>query len=397
MTIHDPAAAPRRRDQGYKGDAWSVDIPPDGDKPLVLLDTGLDSVAIVRIPDAVWERGAVPSRVHAHDGYDETILVTRGSGSLLHGPDRTRLEAERFEAPVVITVPAGWWHGVAMDPGTRAIATCFYTVTGTVIEKFAVQMKIIALGRVTFADLPVVHPVPVAAQPWTGGPPSAPAAPPPPPTRGARILAYPEPDAAGLTLPLDTGIDSLFIMAAKPGPEKAPSDGPPTCWSCPRRWMSTGTPTWTSSSSGATARATSSTATCRRRSRSPRSAARACWSCPPARSTASSRPEEDEVGDSILIYTARRAVVERHETIMARTTVAAVGGGGTPESERVKVLLVGGPAWSAPSSPRTSPGSTSCGCSTSGRPGTRTWSSTSRAPSPTRMRSRGPWTAWTPS
>ena len=32
--------------------------------------------------------------------------------------------------------------------------------------------------------------------------------------------------------------------------------------------------------------------------------------------------EEDEVGDSILIYTDRRAVVERFETIMARTSVA---------------------------------------------------------------------------
>jgi hypothetical protein len=36
--------------------------------------------------------------------------------------------------------------------------------------------------------------------------------------------------------------------------------------------------------------------------------------------------EEDEVGESILIYSDRRAVVERFETIMARTSVVALTG-----------------------------------------------------------------------
>ncbi len=162
--LHDPAHAPRRMDDGYKGDAWTVDVPPDGDHPIVLLDTGVDSVCIVRIPDAAWERAARPSSVHAHDGYDETVLVTRGSGTLLHGPSPDRLEAVRIEAPVVIQIAAGWWHGVAMDPGVRAIATCFYTVPGTVIEEFSVQMQIIARARVRFADLAEPHPVPVHAE-----------------------------------------------------------------------------------------------------------------------------------------------------------------------------------------------------------------------------------------
>lgn len=323
--VHDPAHAERQRSQGYKGDAWSVDIPPDGDKPIVLLDTGLDSVCIVRIPDAVWERGTSPSRVHAHDGYDETILVTRGSGTLLHGPDLGSLRAERLEAPVVIVVPAGWWHGVAMDPGVRAIGTCFYTATGTVIERFSVQMKIIARGRVRFADLPVVHPMPVAAQEWTGGAPTTPstALSSPAPGRTARILAYPEPDAEGLTLPLDTGIDSLFIMAAKPGPEKAPSGAPPTMLELPEevdvhRHPDVDEFIIRRHGAGYILNGHLPETITLTPFRGP------CVMVMPAGAFHRIvQTEEDEVGDSILVYSARQAVVEPHATIMARTTFAA--------------------------------------------------------------------------
>jgi hypothetical protein len=330
--VHDPARAPRRREDGYKGDAWSVDVPPDGDRPIVMLDTGVDSVAIVRIPDGAWERGTRPSRVHAHDGYDETILVTRGAGTLLHGPSPDALEETRFEGPVVIQVAPGRYHGIAMDPGVHAIATCFYTVPGTVIEEFSVQMQIIARARVRFDDLPEPHPVPVRAEEYVGPATGVPEIHPdqaasrsrPSAIAGVRISTYPAPNAEGLTLPLDTGHDSLFIMAAAPGPEKLPSGGPATELTPPEEvdvhrhpdvdefiirrhgagWILNGR--------------TPSTVT-KTPFRGP------CVMVMPAGAFHRIvQREEDEVGDSILIYSHRRAVVERHDRIMQRTTWADV-------------------------------------------------------------------------
>ena len=41
MTVYDPPAAPRQRDAGYKGDGWTVTLPPPGGDEAVLgLDTG---------------------------------------------------------------------------------------------------------------------------------------------------------------------------------------------------------------------------------------------------------------------------------------------------------------------------------------------------------------------
>src|SRR4051794_1184315 len=74
MTVRDPATAPRERESGYKGDAWSVTLPvspPDSNEMMLILDTGLDSVAIVRVPNAWWDRSERPSAVRVHDGYDE--------------------------------------------------------------------------------------------------------------------------------------------------------------------------------------------------------------------------------------------------------------------------------------------------------------------------------------
>ncbi len=168
MTIHDPARAPRQRDHGYKGDAWSADTPPVGSKPVLLLDSGLDSVAILRMPNDAWDRSTAPTTVRAHLGYDETILIPRGNGTLYHGTDPGDIAASRFEAPVTVVLPAGIWHSVAMDEGVVAEGTAFFTVPGTVIEPFAIQMEIVARGRVTFSELPVVHPEPVRARDWTG-------------------------------------------------------------------------------------------------------------------------------------------------------------------------------------------------------------------------------------
>ncbi len=100
-------------------------------------------MAIVSLPDGAWDRDPSPRTVHVHDVYDETILVTRGSGTVLHGPDEHHIIGTRFERPVVIVVPAGSWHHVGMDPAVPAEGTSFYTVAGTVIEPFAVQSKIV--------------------------------------------------------------------------------------------------------------------------------------------------------------------------------------------------------------------------------------------------------------
>src|SRR6187401_2833619 len=122
MTVYDPPAAPRRRDAGYKGDGWTVTLPPDGEDA----DTGLDSVAILRVPDAKWDRGDRPLRVHAHADHDETVVIPTGSGTLFHGADPSSLKATRFAGPVVLFFPAGVFHHVVMDADASATGTCFF-------------------------------------------------------------------------------------------------------------------------------------------------------------------------------------------------------------------------------------------------------------------------------
>jgi oxalate decarboxylase/phosphoglucose isomerase-like protein (cupin superfamily) len=323
-STYDPAAAPRRGRQGYKGDAWTVSLPADGSEPILALDTGLDSVAIVRVPDAAWGRGESPDTVHIHAGYDEVVLVQRGSGTLLHGPDPAHLESVRFEAPVTLVLPAGVWHGAVMDPGVTALGTCFYTVAGTVIESFSLQMEIIAKGSVTFADLPVVHPVAVEASAWPMAPfPAAgEAGPVEPADREARVLAYP-PVRDGLSLPLDTGEDSLFIMSAPVEPEPSAPATERTTLPLPefvdvhrhpdvdefilRRG---GAGYILNGETPASITLTPFEGQC-------------VLVMPAGAFHRIVQTEEDPVGESILIYADRRAVVERYETIMAKTTVVS--------------------------------------------------------------------------
>ena len=146
-----------------------------------------------------------------------------------------------------------------MDRDVRVEATAFFTVPGTVIAPFSVQMDIVTRATIPFGDLPVVHPVAVEARLWS---PPAPALgrPRQPPLRWdvhasrrgdvhagrgrrggahasrgrrggrrrrrgraqrdgsgrvARIVPYPA-SRDGLTLPLDTGQDSLFILGGAP-------------------------------------------------------------------------------------------------------------------------------------------------------------------------------------
>ena len=223
MNPYDPSRAPRSRDSGYKGDAWIVSLTPDEPGPTLLLDTGLDSVGILSIPDSSWDRAIDhPGPVHAHDGYDETILVTRGSGHLLNGPDPQHIVATRFGGPSVFVVPAGVWHHTVMDADVSAHAFCFFTRPGTVIAPFADQMAAVTKARVSYPDLAVVRPEPVHGAPLPDAAGDAPGdarlvdALPESAGPGVRILPFEPPAEGELSMPLDTGVDSLFIMATPP-------------------------------------------------------------------------------------------------------------------------------------------------------------------------------------
>lgn len=333
MTTYDPSTAPRQLGQGYKNDGWIASMPPDGRDTLLMLDTGLDSVAIARIPDGKWDRAASPRAVHAHDGYDETILISRGSGTIYHGPDAQHIAATRFDRRAIIVVPAGTWHHVTMDPGVTAQGTCFFTVTGTVIESFSIQMEIIAKGRVTFAELPVVHPKPVLGTTWTN-PAAAPAAGrarlvdalPAGATPGARILPFEPPPEGELPLPLDTGTDSLFIMAAPPPAPTEGEPGPAKMLDLPEfvdvhRHPDVDEYILRENGAGYLLHGPLPATVTLTPFRGP------CVIVMTAGAFHRIVQTEDPgAGASILIYADRRAVVERYEVIMARTSVATFAG-----------------------------------------------------------------------
>ena len=117
MTVYDPPAAPRQRESGYKGDGWTVTLPPPGGADSVLgLDTGLDSVAILRVPDAKWDRGDRPLAVHAHADHDETVVIPTGSGTLYHGADPAAHHGDaRSWRRSSSCSAAGVFHHVVMD------------------------------------------------------------------------------------------------------------------------------------------------------------------------------------------------------------------------------------------------------------------------------------------
>jgi oxalate decarboxylase/phosphoglucose isomerase-like protein (cupin superfamily) len=328
MPEYDPSTALRRLESGFKNDGWIVSLPPDGDDTILELDTGLDSVAIARIPDRKWDRGPAPRAVHAHDGYDETILVSSGSGTLYHGPDAEHIAVSRFERPVVIVVPAGAWHHVVMDPGVTAEGTSFFTVPGRTIERFSIQMAIVAKGRVPFADLPIVHPKAIEASTWTAAAVAsgssrarlvevlpADAAP------AVRVLPFEAPSDGELPLPLDTGQDSLFIMASPPSASDSPP-GPAAVLEPPEfvdvhRHPDVDEYIIRSGGSGYLLNGPLPETVSITPFRGP------CVIVMPAGAFHRIvQVEEDGGGPSILVYADRRAVVERYEVIMARTLAA---------------------------------------------------------------------------
>jgi hypothetical protein len=329
MATYDPASASRQLDKGYKNDGWIVSVPTDGSDTILMLDTGIDSVAIARIPDGKWDRSTSPSAVHAHDGYDETILVSRGSGTIYHGPDAEHISVSRFDRPAVIVVPARAWHHVAMDPGVTAEGTCFFTVAGTTIEPFSVQMEIIAKGRVTFADLPVAHPRRVDASAWAAPPITSPAtgarlvdAVPADAVAAVRVLPFEPAPEGELPLPLDTGRDSLFIMANPPRAEVAgAADAASRTPELPEfvdvhRHPDVDEYIIRENGAGYLLNGPLPATVTRTPFQAP------CVIIMPAGAFHRIVQTDDPGGSSILVYADRRAVVERYEVIMARTSVA---------------------------------------------------------------------------
>ena len=110
-------------------------------------------MAILRVPDAKWDRGERPLSVHAHADHDETVVIPTGSGTLYHGTDLAALTAAPFVAPVVLVFPGRRLHHVVMDPDAKASGTCFFTVPGTALVQFAEREPLNRCGKVTFADL----------------------------------------------------------------------------------------------------------------------------------------------------------------------------------------------------------------------------------------------------
>ena len=134
---------------------------------MLLLDTALDSVGIVRIPDGWWDRSG--ARLDSRPTTD----MTRRSSSR-EGPARcttVRIRATsrrpRFTGPVTLVLPAGTWHSVTMDADVAADATAFFTVSGTVIAPFSVQMEIVTRGRIPFPASRWSTRLPVEATLWS--------------------------------------------------------------------------------------------------------------------------------------------------------------------------------------------------------------------------------------
>ena len=217
-----------------------------------------------------------------------------------------------------------------MDPGVSADGTAFFTVPGTVIEAFETQMEIVSKGRVTFADLSVVHPKAVAGCESTpGAQPSSEMKArlvdtlPDDAQSGLRVLPFETPPEGELPLPLDTGSDSLFIMAAPPPPLGAPADVVAAVdereFVDVHRHPDVDEYIIRSSGSGFLLNGPQPETIVLTPFRGP------CVIVMPA--GAFHRIVQVEDGDaspSILIYADRRAVVDRYEVIMANTSVATL-------------------------------------------------------------------------
>jgi uncharacterized cupin superfamily protein len=325
VTVYDPPTAPRQRESGYKGDGWTVTLPSPGGVDSVLgLDTGLDSVAILRVPDAKWDRGDRPLVVHAHVDHDETVVIPTGSGTLYHGADPAALTATPFVGPVVLAFPAGVFHHVVMDPAATATGTCFFTVPGTALVRFSEREPLNRYGKVTFADLAVAAPTRVEAAPWTadgqpdpaivgrlrsesGDVPADPA--------GVRLIPYEQPEG-GYVLPLDTGEDSLFVMISRGRSwDRAPVEVDVHSHSDVDEFIVI------ESGEGYLLNGPDLASVTRTPFRGP------CVIVMPAGAFHRIVRTDDETVDSILIYTDRRAVLPRYDAIMARTTVVSVADG----------------------------------------------------------------------
>lgn len=199
---------------GSKGDAWIVSLPadaPDG-RAVLAFDTGIDGTTI-----AIGGLDGGPRRHPAHDCH---VVVPTGSGVLSSGDDPAALAAERFAGPCTLVIPAGRWHALAMDPGSPA-PVAFFTRPGAVIDSFSEVGPRATQGSITLAALPVSTAATVPARVVPGLGAAAPtaaggsaASPADATARPVRIEPYPAPGDT-YVLPLDTGSDTLFVMASR--------------------------------------------------------------------------------------------------------------------------------------------------------------------------------------
>ena len=200
---------------GSKGDAWIVALPADApaDAAVLAFDTGIDGTTIVL--------GGMDGGPRRHPGHDCHVVVPAGSGVLGSGDDPAALTDARFTAPCTLVIPAGRWHAIAMDAGSPA-PVVFFTRPGALIDPFSEVGPRATQGSVTLAALPVstaatvparVAPGLGAAGATRGGSPTA-ASSAAVPARPVRIEPYPAPGDT-YVLPLDTGSDTLFVMASR--------------------------------------------------------------------------------------------------------------------------------------------------------------------------------------
>ena len=110
MTELRPGTAPRERESGYKGDAWRVALPTraaDDGEMMLILDTGLDSVAIVPHPRRGWDRRRAVDRLCPRPATTKRSSSHAGPARSTTVRIRVRSQVLAVRGPVTIVLPAG--------------------------------------------------------------------------------------------------------------------------------------------------------------------------------------------------------------------------------------------------------------------------------------------------
>ena len=242
MTVHDPATAPRERESGYKGDAWSVTLPTsragrrrdDADprhRARQRRDRACGERVVGPIGAADGRPGPRPIRRNDPDPARVRDAVPRSGPGSHRGVAVRRRRSRWCCRPAAGTRRDGRRRRVSKR---RPSSPC----PGRSSRRSRCRWTSSRAARSRSATCPWCIPVrsrrrsgrPAGVRPTAAGGSRGPARSDggrPAPTgraRVARIVPYPAP-RDGLTLPLDTGQDSLFILAGAPDPN-APEPAP---------------------------------------------------------------------------------------------------------------------------------------------------------------------------